>query len=172
MSHKIITKFRVATEDAIDELLHLTRTITIEKYAHLVSDEAIENYISTIYNPKHIIDEMNSFGNQWLVVYADEKAVGYAFVTTQGKRPEPLKDKKAVCIADFCILKSDLAGAAKQSLLDKCLSIGKGYEALWLTEQTESPMLSFFEDNGFTGGVEGNDLIDLDIQMVYMIKEN
>jgi hypothetical protein len=172
MDQKIITKFRVATEEAISELLFLTRTIAIEKYAHLVTAEELEDYISFIYNGKHIIDEMNSFGNQWLVVYTDEKAIGYAFVTTQGKRPEILKDKKAICIADFSILKAYLSGAAKQSLMDKCLSIGKGYEALWLTEQVESPLLSFFENNGFVRGEEGNHLIELNIKMCYMIKEN
>ncbi|MGY0036795.1 N-acetyltransferase [Pedobacter sp. NJ-S-72] len=171
MDQKIITKFRVATEDAISELLFLTRTIAIEKYAHLVTDEVIEDYISGIYNDKHIIDEMNSFGNQWLVVYIDEKAIGYAFVTTQGKRPEMLEGKKAICIADFCILKAYLSSAAKQSLMDKCLSIGKGYEALWLAEQTDNPLLSFFEDHGFIRGEQANDFIDLDIKMNYMIKK-
>jgi hypothetical protein len=172
MDQKIITKFRVATEDAIAELLFLTRTITVEKYAHLVTDEVMEDYISGIYNDKRIIDEMNSFGNQWLVVYVDEKAIGYAFVTTQGKRPGTLEGKKAICIADFCILKAYLSSAAKQSLMDKCLSIGKGYEALWLTEQIDSPLFSFFENYGFIRGDEGNDLIDLDIKMSYMLKEN
>lgn len=172
MDQKIITKFRVATEDAISELLFLTRTIAVEKYAHLVKDQEIEDYISAIYNGKHIIDEMNSFGNQWLVVYVDEKAAGYAFITTQGKRPGTLEDKKAICIADFGVLKVHLSGAAKQSLMDKCLSIGKGYEALWLTEQVESPLLSFFENNGFIRGDEGHNLIELDIKMIYMIKEN
>lgn len=167
-----MTKFRVATEDAIAELLFLTRTITIEKYAHLVTSEVMEDYISGIYNDKHIIDEMNSFGNQWLVVYAGEKAIGYAFMTTQGKRPETLESKKAICIADFGILKAYLSGDAKQSLMDKCLSIGKGYEALWLTEQIDSPLLSFFESNGFIRGSEGNDLINLNIMMNYMLKEN
>ena len=165
-------QIRVATEDAISELLFLTRTIAIEKYAHLVTDQVIEDYISSIYNDKRIIDEMNSFGNQWLVVYAGEKAIGYAFVTTQGKRPGMLEGKKAICIADFCILKAYLSSDAKQSLMDKCLSIGKGYEALWLTEQIDSPLLSFFEDHGFIMGEEGNDLIDLNIKMSYMLKEN
>ena len=172
MDQKVITKFRVATEDAISELLYLTRTIALEKYAHLVKEEVIEAYISLHYNDKQIIDEMNSFGNQWLVVYVDEKAAGYAFITTQGKRPGVLEGKKAVSIADFCILREYLPGEAKQSLLNKCLAIGKGYESIWLTEQIDSPLLSFFEAHGLQPITERNELIHPDILMRYLIKEN
>lgn len=172
MDQKVITKFKVATEDAISELLYLTRTIALEKYAHLVNEEVMEDYIFRHYNDKQIIDEMNSFGNQWLVVYVDELAAGYAFVTTQGKRPELLEDKKAVCIADFCILKEYLSSEAKQSLLNKCLTISKGYESLWLREQIDSPLISFFEAHGLQTIAEQNDFIHPDIRMSYMIKEN
>ncbi|RAJ27236.1 N-acetyltransferase [Pedobacter cryoconitis] len=172
MDQKVITKFKVATEDAIFELLYLTRTIALEKYAHLVDKDVIESYISHNYNDKQIIDEMNSFGNQWLVVYVDEQAAGYAFVTTQGKRPQSLEGKKAVCIADFCVLKEYLSSEAKQSLLNKCLSIGKGYESLWLTEQIDNPLISFFEAHEFQSKEERNDHIHPDIQMRYMVKDN
>jgi len=172
MDQKVITKFKVATEDAISELLYLTRTIALEKYAHLVNDEVIEAYISDHYNDKQIIDEMNSFGNQWLVVYVDEKAAGYAFITTQGRRPGLLEGKKAVSIADFCILKEYLPGQAKQSLLDKCLAIAKGYESLWLTEQIDSPLISFFQAHGLQPIAERNEHIHPDIQMRYMVKNN
>lgn len=172
MDQKVITKFKVATEDAIAELLHLTRTIALEKYAHLVNKEVMEDYIFRHYNDKQIIDEMNSFGNQWLVVYVDEQAAGYAFVTTQGKRPGLLEDKKAVCIADFCILKEYLSGEAKQSLFDKCLAISKAYESLWLTEQVDSPLIPFFEAHGLRSIAEQNNFIHPDIRMSYMIKEN
>ncbi|WP_052496186.1 hypothetical protein [Pedobacter lusitanus] len=172
MDQKIITKFKVATDDAINELLYLTKAITIEKYAGFVASDVIERYIADRYHDKQLIDEMNSFGNQWLVVYADGLAAGYAFLTTQGKRPRLLENKKAICIADFGVLQSHLSGAARQSLMDKCLSIGKSYEAIWFNEQNDSPLLSFFEDHSFIKMNEDHFLIHPDLKMACLIREN
>lgn len=171
MYKKIITKFRVANEEGVAELLYLTRTLAMEKFESLLPAETLENYISANFQEKILVEEMNSLSNQWLVVFADDEPAGYVRITAKGKRPETITAKRAVRIADFGILKAYHTDAVCQSLFDKCISVGKGYEALWLNEYTENPLLEFFEKKGFIKQQETAALDELPVAGLYFIKE-
>lgn len=171
MDKKIITKFRVANEEGVAELLHLTRTLAQEKFENLLSAEMLENYIAANFNEKMLVDEMNSLSNQWLVVYAGDEPAGYVRITAKGKRPEAIESKRAVRIADFGILKAYNAEAVWQSLFDKCMSVGRGYEAIWLNEYTENPVLEFFEQAGFIKQQGRSELDELPVKGAYLIKQ-
>lgn len=171
MDKKIITKFRVANEEGIAEIYRLTRILAFEKFQGLLPPEILETYITENFNQKTLVDEMNSLSNQWLVVYSAEEAVGYARITSKGKRPEVLLSKRAVRIADFGILKAFPQEALWQALIDKCKAVTKGYEAVWLNEYAESPVLDYFQQVGFTKQQELTELDELPLPAIYLIRE-
>jgi len=145
----IITKFTVATEEGMEAIMMLTQKLAIEKYATLIEAETLDHFIRDNYNEKTLISEINSLSNQWLVVYVDNQPAGYARMTSKGIRPEGLQGKKAICLADFGVLKAYPDQAIKDSLMEKCLSAGKSYENIWIHEYQQNPLLIFFEKKGF-----------------------
>lgn len=167
----VITKFRVANEEGVAELSELTKALALEKFEDLLPKEMLTSYISDNFNDKTLVDEMNSLSNQWLVVYKDDQAAGYVRITSKGKRPESLENKRAIRIADFGILKAHSEAAVWQSLFDKCLSVGRGYEAIWLNEYKESPVLDFFEKGGFSKKEQVTELDELPVPAVYLVRE-
>lgn len=149
MDSKIITKFTIATEQGIGSLLYLTQTIAREKFETLLPKDQLENYLSENCSEKALMAEINSMSNQWLVVYMDDQPAGFARITSKGERPETLTQKRVIRIADFGVLKEATNPAIRQSLFDKCLSVCKSYEAVWINEFTQNPLISFFESQGF-----------------------
>ncbi|PSK93513.1 N-acetyltransferase [Taibaiella chishuiensis] len=145
----IITKFTVATEQGIDTLLSLTHALAREQYAALLDPADLDHYISRRFNIKTLTAEINSLANQWLVVYADNNAAGYARITGKGARPGILEGKRAIRIADFGILRQYTDPAVAAALFDKCLSVCQPYDHTWLQEYTGSPLNSLLERHGF-----------------------
>ncbi len=88
--------------------------------------------------------EVNSMSNQWLVVYVDDKPAGFARITSKGERPKAIAQKRIIRIADFGIIEAYTDPAVRQSLFDKCLSICKSYEVIWINEYSENPLINFF----------------------------
>lgn len=137
MSTQIITKFAVASDRMIDELLYLTRT-WIEEHPEMVTEGQ--------YTKKILVDTMNSFSSQWLIVYAGGEPAGFAFLTDGGERPTVLENRRIVQLAAFAVLKAYADTDAEKSLLEKCLSVYKGRDAMWTEEQAG---ISFLETYGF-----------------------
>nr|WP_199159194.1 N-acetyltransferase [Pedobacter sp. ASV2] len=171
MDTKIVTKFTVVTEQGMDALLFLTKAIAIEKFSNLLGAEILETYIAENFSEKTLIVEVNSMSNQWLVVYSDDEPAGYARITSKGKRPERLDRKRIIRIADFGILKKYADPAIRQSLFDKCMSVCKPYDAIWVNEYKENLIMDFLETEGFVKEKEiyGHD--ELPLQSVCLIKE-
>lgn len=170
MAVEIVTKFTIATEEGIDALLYLTQSIAREKFLPLLPWEEVENYLSENYSEKALMVEVNSMSNQWLVVYADKKPAGFARITSKGKRPETVVQKRVIRLADLGVLQDFNDPAILKSLLDKCLSVCQSYEAVWITEYEKNPYLSFFESAGFSRQDEKNDLYELPLPSVCLIK--
>jgi hypothetical protein len=137
MSTQIITKFAVASDRMIDELLYLTRT-WMEEHPAMVTEGQ--------YTKKILVDTMNSFSSQWLIVYAGEEPAGFAFLTDGGERPAQLENKRIVQLAAFAVLNAYAHTDAGKSLLEKCLAVYKGRDAIWMEPTTEIP---FLETYGF-----------------------
>lgn len=165
----IITKFTVATEQGIEALSMLTRELTKEKYASLLDQKIIDNYVAGNFSKKALMEEVNSMSNQWLVVYADDIPAGYARITSKGKRPLPLERKRAIRIADFGILTKYKEPAIKDSLLEKCLTVCKPYENIWINEYAGSPLIALFETRGFVRQQEACQLDELPLASVFLI---
>lgn len=171
MDTKIVTKFTVATEQGMNALLLLTKAIAIEKLSNLLGAEILDNYIAENFSEQTLIVEVNSMSNQWLVVYADDQPAGYAIITSKGKRPGRLDGKRIIRIADFGILKKYADPAIRQSLFDKCMSVCKPYDAVWVNEFCENPIIDFFETEGFVKEKEIYVHDELPLQSVCLIKE-
>jgi len=171
MDTKIITKFTLGTDQGMDALLPLTKEIAIEKFSNLVQAELLESYISESFNGTALIAELNSMSNQWLVVYADENPAGYARITSKGRRPQILDRKRITRIADFGVLKKYDDPAIRQSLFEKCMSVCKSYEVTWMNEYLENPLIDFFESEGFIKQEGVNQLDELPLPSVCLIKQ-
>lgn len=171
MEMKITTKFTIATEQGVETLLMLTRQLAIEKYSPIVDAPLLDRYIAENCSKKALIDELNSMSNQWLVVYADNIPAGYARITTRGHKPQLLNGKPSVRIADFGILHAFPATAIRDSLLEKCLTVGRTHPdvQIWVNEHVESPLIELFENNGFTRTQDACELDDLPLQSVCLI---
>ncbi len=171
MDTDITTKFTIATEQGIGVLLNLTQTIVREKFSALLPMESIESYLSQTFNEKALMVEVNSMSNQWLVVYKNDKPVGFARITSKGERPKTIFQKRVIRIADFGIVKEFVDPAIRQSLFDKCLSVCKGYEVVWINEYLENPFISFFESQGFTKQEGNAELDELPLRSVCLTKQ-
>ncbi len=142
---KIQTKFTIATDDGVRIIKSLSTRLAAEKFSTLLDDTALATYIEKNYSDKHLIDGMNALGNQWLVVYKDDEPAGYCRVTDRGVKPTALADKRAARIADFGILQKFRDEAElRKSLLDKCLNVCRGIDAVWIHEYANNADLSFF----------------------------
>lgn len=171
MAKKIITKFTVGTDESIDTLLVLTKTIATEKFSKLLETSALENYIAENFNKEALITEVNTMSNQWLIVYADDVPVGYARITSKGSRHEMLNQKRSIRIADFGILENFNDPAIIISLFQKCLSVCKSYERVWINEYLENPFIGFFESEGFIRQSELHHIDELPLPSIYLIRE-
>lgn len=113
--------------------------------------------------------EVNSMSNQWLVVYVDDYPAGYAKITSKGKKPVILDNKRAIRIADFGILKKYAEPIVWNALLEKCLNVCKSYDGTWINEYVQNPLLDFFESKGFVRQPEACQLDELPLASVYLI---
>ncbi|HWV68735.1 hypothetical protein [Chitinophaga sp.] len=139
----IITKFAVASDKMIAELLYLTRT-WLEEHPEI----AMEGQ----YSKKILVNSMNSFSSQWFIVYAGEEPAGFAFVTEGGAKPAFLEGKRAIQLQAFAVLKAYAGAGADNSLLEKCLVVYKGRDAIWAPLSVAQDFLAskgFVETNNY-----------------------
>lgn len=138
MDTQVITKFAVASDKMLDELLYLLRTWMSEH-----PDEVPEG----TYTRKILVNTMNSFSSQWLIVYAGDEPAGFAFLTDAGERPAILDNKRIVQLVAFGVLSAYAGGVVETSLLEKCMTIYKGRDAMWTMPTAANR--PFLESGGF-----------------------
>lgn len=140
MNPSIITKFAVASDKMIDELLYMTRTWMQEHPAIVPEGQ---------YTKKILVDSMNSFSSQWLIAYVGDEPAGFAFLTDGGERPASLENKRIVQLSAFAVLNAYAGSDAKKSLLEKCLLVYKGRDAMWTEQAAIQEQSAFLETYGF-----------------------
>jgi len=168
----IITKFTIASDEGMDVLMFLTKKLAEEKFLGLLEPDRLATYITNNFNEKTLVTELNSMSSQWLVVYVDQKPVGYARVTSKGKKPISLENKRAIRIADFAILKEYSATEIRQTLFEKCLSISRHLDGVWINEYIPNPFIEFFEDNGFARQAETCLSDELELPSICLVRLN
>jgi predicted mannosyl-3-phosphoglycerate phosphatase (HAD superfamily) len=171
MATKIITKFTIGTEEGSNDLHFITAATAREKFSGKVSDQELENYIELNFNKDKLREELNNLSNQYLIVYVDDEAAGYAKVTSKGVKPEIFGSKTAIRIADFGVLNRFNDAVVIKSLFEKSLSISSMQQMIWISEFENSPYLNFFESYGFNKNANITIPNDLPLQPVYLVKE-
>lgn len=169
---EIITKFTIATDEGTAMLFDLTRKLANEKFSSLVHQNVLNEYIENTFNKKKLIVDMNDLGNQWLTVYVDHIAVGYAKITSKGKRPQILENKRSVRISDFAILSEYNEEAVIDSLFNRCIAVSKNREGVWVNAYLENPYISFFENKGFVKQPEKYQHEELALPSVCLVSMN
>jgi len=164
---KIDVKFVVAADKVLAELAHLGRAIAAEKYAGLLQTDLLEHYINNKFNERALTDSINNFSSQWLVAYAGDEAVGFACLSSKGKKPPAISAQRSIGITLYYMLQPYDKHPA---LLEKCLGVAAPNAAVWVAEYVNSPLLTLFEQYGFNkaGAAEYDD--ELPVPFVYMIK--
>ncbi|MBB2151610.1 GNAT family N-acetyltransferase [Pedobacter gandavensis] len=150
MDSKIKTKFTIASEEGIALLQMLGEKRGQEKYASILDTTQLENYLYDKFNTATIINNLNTFSNQLIVVYVADQPAGYAYLSGNGNVPDDLQDKRMIHLEDFEVLQEYQGSGAKEVLMEKCLSVGKSYEAIKIRENAEEmEMIAFYEQYGF-----------------------
>lgn len=167
----IITKFTVATEQVIEALSMLTKTLALEKFGSLVEPAELDNYIVDSFNSKTLVNEINSMSNQWLVVYANDQPMGYARITSKGQKPDGLAGKRVIRIADFGVCQHEALQQMEVSLMDKCLAVCSTYDVIWINEPLRSSLIGLFEQNGFVKQPGISRLDGLNLESAVYFKE-
>ncbi|WP_223152061.1 N-acetyltransferase [Chitinophaga qingshengii] len=165
----ITTKFVVVNEANIMDLLQLITTLAKEKYGPVLSDAQLNTYLHR-YTPQQLASDVNNFSNQWLMVYAGGKPAGYALITSQGKRPDTLTEKKVKRLTGYGVLQQYADSGCPEALLQKCLQVGQSYDALWMHEYADSPLLPYFERHRFQREGGQATLDELPLPGVYLIR--
>lgn len=166
---EIITKFNIGNSDVLPSLM---KGIAREKLSALVDAQTTEEYINQRFNRTALMADLNNIANQFLVVYAANIPAGYVLITSKGKRPATLENKRAVRISDFGVLQQYNDEAIWLSLFEKCMSVTKSYEGVWVTEYIGSPLIRFFEEKGFVRQPETGETDDFSLPAACLIKTN
>lgn len=168
---KIITKFVIATEQDIERLSLLAKDISTEKFSSVVEEQQLNTYLTANFNEKHLLKEVNSLSNQWLMVNVDDRPAGFARITSKGIRPDICSHNRMIRIADFGILKAYENTTAKDSLLEKCLALCRSYDSIWITEYVEDSLKEYFKKNAFTILQNSGEHEGLPLPIVSMLRE-
>jgi len=165
----ITTRFVVVNEASIQALLSLITKLAKEKYGQQLAGAQLDNYLSR-YTPQQLTSDINNFSNQWLMVYAGSEPAGYALITSAGKRPDHLPEKKVKKLTGFGVLQQYTDSGCIEALLKKCLQVGQSYDALWMHEYVGSPLLPYFKTNNFRQTGQQDTLEDLPLPGIYLIR--
>lgn len=171
MPDTIITKFTIGNKDGFDALFFISTAIAKEKFAGMIKDQELEDYLNRCFSETELMTELNSLSNQYLIVYVNDEPAGYAKVTSKGIRPAIFEGKTLARIANFGVLQKYNDPLIRKALFEKCLAISTAQQAVWISEYENNPYLDFFESYGFK---RNNDIIapqELPFPPVYLVKE-
>ncbi|MDR0228568.1 MAG: hypothetical protein LBI72_05835 [Flavobacteriaceae bacterium] len=145
----IISKFTIASEEGLQILFALRKAYIKEMYQNIIAENLLQQYITEQTNHKNAILELNDLSTQMLTVFVDDIPVGYA-ITKQVPPPEILKEYKVINYSSFYFLPNYNTEDVKASLWNKCLSLTRSYQALWIEVLQQDPIIPYLQECGFT----------------------
>lgn len=144
----IISKFTIATEEGLRQLFSLRKVQFNQWYSNTVDADALKQYISTQLDSKEATLELNNLSTQMLSVFVKEEAVGYVIIQ-QVPSPDSLKELKVINYAPFYIIPAHNKAEVRESLWNKCLSLTRNYDAIWIEVLQDDVKIPFLEQCGF-----------------------
>nr|WP_314495729.1 hypothetical protein [uncultured Chryseobacterium sp.] len=145
---EIISKFVIGSDQGIDELFELKKAYIRHSYSRAVSSELIENYIRENFDRRKMINILNDFSNQVIMVYADQQPAGYCFFKSGSSYREDTEQKMTE-ITELIILSEYDLPEIKKSLWNKVKTAIQFTENIWINLYDLDKQIPFLEENKF-----------------------
>ncbi|MEJ5049263.1 hypothetical protein WH221_05455 [Chryseobacterium culicis] len=144
----IISKFTVGSEEGISDLITIIDSSVYTLYREFVSEEEIKRYIQNEIDPRKMINDLNDLSNQLIMMYADQKPIGYSIIKSGSLHPGIPEGKRATEIT-FVILPEYDCSETRQSLWKKCRSAVSFTDVIWINILDHDPLADFLKEFGF-----------------------
>ncbi|MEF9477954.1 hypothetical protein OWR28_09800 [Chryseobacterium sp. 1B4] len=144
----IISKFTVGSEEGISDLITIIDSSVYTLYKDFVSEEQIKKYIHNDIDPRKMINDLNNLSNQLIMIYADQKPIGYSIIKGGSLHPGIPEGKRATEIS-FVILSEFDTPETRQSLWKKCRSAVNFTDIIWINMLDHDPLTQFLKESGF-----------------------
>jgi diamine N-acetyltransferase len=147
---------RSADADDANLIAVLGSATFYEAYFEQDIPAALANYILESFSPDQIRQEMNEAGSEFIILFQDEKAAGYAKLRQDPPGPG-VTSRNSVELQRFYLAERVWGTGLAERLLERVLGRAgeQGFDMLWLGVWTENKRAQrFYEKHGFadTGG--------------------
>lgn len=146
---EIVSKFVIGSDQGMDEFFDVKKTFIRESYNVVITSEEIENYIAENFDQRKMINILNDFSNQLIMVFADQKPVGYCLFQGGFSYPDAKENQKMTAITEFAILPEYDLQDVKNALLKKVKSAIQFTDSIWMNISDNDAQLNFFKDQQF-----------------------
>ncbi|WP_126651190.1 hypothetical protein [Chryseobacterium aureum] len=144
----IISKFTVGSEEGISDLIAIIDSSVYALHQKLVGEEEIQRYIHKEIDPRKMINELNDLSNQLIMMYGDQKPIGYSLIKSGSLHPGIPEGKRATEIS-FVIISEFDSPETRQSLWKKCRSAVHFTDMIWINILDHDPLSEFLKEIGF-----------------------
>lgn len=145
---EIVSKFVIGSDQGMDEFFDVKKEFIRESYKE-ISTEKIEKYIAENFDQRKMINVLNDFSNQLIMVFADQKPVGYCFFQGGLSYPDAKENQKLTAITEFAILPEYDLPDVKNNLWKKIKSAIQFTDSIWMNISDNDAQLDFFKDQQF-----------------------
>ncbi|WP_129536493.1 hypothetical protein [Chryseobacterium sp. 3008163] len=146
---EIVSKFVIGSDQGMDEFFDVKKAFIRESYEDIITSEEIENYIAENFDQRKMINVLNDFSNQLIMVFADQKPVGYCFFQGGLSYPDAKENQKMTAITEFAILPENDLPDVKNILWKKVKSAIQFTDSIWINISDNDAQLDFFKDQQF-----------------------
>lgn len=146
---EIVSKFVIGSDQGVDELFDVKKAFIKNLYQEIVAPEIIENYIKEHFDHRKMINILNDFSNQLIMVYTDQQPVGYCFFQTGSFYPDADENQKMTAITEFSILQEYDLPEVRLSLWNKVKSAIQFADSIWINIMENNSQIQFFKDQKF-----------------------
>ena len=146
---EIVSKFVIGSDQGMDEFFDVKKAFIRESYKEILTSEEIENYIAENFDQRKMINVLNDFSNQLIMVFADQKPVGYCFFQGGFSYPDAKENQKMTAITEFAILPEYDLPDVKNALWKKVKSAIQFTDSIWMNINDDDAQLDFFKDQNF-----------------------
>lgn len=144
----IISKFTVGSEEGISDLIAIIDSSVYALHKEFVTEEEIKRYIHTEIDPRKMINDLNDLSNQLIMMYADQKPIGFSIIKSGSVHPGIPDGKRATEISFVILSEFDLP-ETRQSLWKKCRSAVSFTDIIWINILDHDPLADFLKESGF-----------------------
>jgi ribosomal protein S18 acetylase RimI-like enzyme len=165
---------RLATDSDAELLADISRQTFYDTFAAQNTKENMDKFMNEQFTRELLMKEVKAPGNIFLIVYSDEKAVGYARLRENNNPPE-LKDPNALELSRIYAVSSHLGKGIGNMLMEKCIDIArqKGKSAVWLGVWKENERaIKFYKKWGFEPFAEHDFILGDDVQKDWLMVKN